>query len=54
MEKIWRLHKAASFKEVGKNLFIITFPTVVEKQRVMARQPWLFDNNLFVLQTLDG
>lgn len=36
MEKIWRLHKAATFKEAEKNLFTITFSTEAEKQRVLA------------------
>lgn len=54
MRRIWRLHKVVSFKEDGKNLFIVTFSTEAKKQRVMARRPWLFDNYLFVLQSLDG
>lgn len=54
MGKIWRLLKATSFKEVERNIFIITFFIEVEKQRVMTGRPWLFDNNLFVLKSLDG
>lgn len=54
MGKIWRLHKAASFKEAKKNLFIITFSTEAENQRVMVGRPWLFDNNLFILKSVDG
>lgn len=54
MEKIWRLSKYVVFKEVEKNLFIITFTTEAEKQRVLAGKHWLFDNFLFALQPLDG
>lgn len=44
----------ATFKEVGKNCLTITFTTDAEKQRVVEGKPWLFDNNLFALQALDG
>lgn len=54
MGKIWKLGKAATFKEVEKNLFIVTFSTEAEKERVSSGKPWLFDNNLFTLQPLDG
>lgn len=54
MGKIWRLNKPVSFTEVGKNIFIVTFATHVDKQWVMDGKPWLFDNNLFALQALDG
>lgn len=54
MGRIWRLHKVASFKEANKNLFIVTFSTETEKQRVMAGRLWLFDNNLFILWSLNG
>lgn len=39
MRKIWRLSKVASFKEVKRNLFIITFSTEAEKQKVVYGKP---------------
>lgn len=45
MGKIWKLTRSASFKEVEKNLFIITFATEAEKQMVFSGKPWLFDNS---------
>lgn len=54
MGKIWRIHIAAYFKEFKKNLFIVTFSTEVEKQCVLAGRPWLFNNNLIALKSLDG
>lgn len=54
MGKIWSLSKSTSFKEVEKNLFIITFSIEAEKQRVLLGKPWLFDNSLFALQPFDG
>lgn len=53
MEKIWKLSKPTSFKEVGKNIFIVTFAIEVDKQRVMYGKPWIFDNNHLALQNLD-
>lgn len=53
MGKIWRLSKLAVFIEVGKNMFIVTFATGIDKQRVVVGKLWLFDSNLFALQDLD-
>lgn len=38
MKKIWRLHKAASFKEAGRNLFIITFFNSARKTKSDGEQ----------------
>lgn len=54
MRKIWKVGKAATFKEVEKNLFIVTFSKKAEKQRIFSSKPWLFDNSIFSLQPLDG
>lgn len=54
MGKIWKLSNFAEFKKAGKNVFIITFSTEVDKHRVLVGKPWLFDNFLFALQLLDG
>lgn len=53
MEKIWKVGKAATIKEVEKNLFIITLSTEADKHRIFYGKPWLFDNSLFALQPLD-
>lgn len=44
----------AVFTEVEKNVFIVNFSTDADKQRVLDEKPWLFENNLFVLQALNG
>lgn len=54
MGKIWCLSKPAAFTKVGKNMFIVTFATETDKQRVVNDKPWLFDGHLFALQNLDG
>lgn len=33
--KIWRICKPIVFKEAGKNMFVVTFATEIDKQRVI-------------------
>lgn len=54
MSKVWRTSKPGILKEVGKNLFTITFVTEMDKQREMGGRPWLFNNHLLVLKDLNG
>lgn len=46
--------KMAIFTKVERNVFIVTFNTDADKQRVMGGWQWLFDKNLFVLKYLEG
>lgn len=46
MDKIWRLSASAIFREVGSDVFIISFATPASKNRVASERPWLFDNNI--------
>lgn len=54
MGKIWRLSSKVVFKEVGANVFIVSFVNLVDKNRVEQGRPWLFDNNIFVLEQFDS
>ncbi|KAF5470878.1 hypothetical protein F2P56_011366 [Juglans regia] len=54
MAKIWRISKRAIFQEVDKNVFVLTFATHADKQRILDGRPWLFDNVLFPLRPYDG
>ncbi|KAF5454944.1 hypothetical protein F2P56_024573 [Juglans regia] len=54
MAKVWRISKPASFREVRTNVFVITFATQADKERVWVGKPWLFDNCLMVLNMYDG
>lgn len=49
MAKIWKISKPASSQECGSNMVVIMFATHVDKEKVLAGRPWLFDNYLFVL-----
>lgn len=39
MRKIWKLHKLAIFKEVGKNTFATTFTNEADKLKVKDDKP---------------
>ncbi|XP_042969019.1 uncharacterized protein LOC122301691 [Carya illinoinensis] len=54
MGRVWRLSKPAIFTEVGRNVFVITFATHADKNRVESGRPWLFDGNIFVMNVFDG
>lgn len=54
MRNFWRLSEKASFAEARRNTFIVTFDTEVDKDRVMASKPLLFDSYLFALKELKG
>lgn len=54
MYKIWRLSSKVVFKEVGPNVFTISFATAADKSRVEKGRPWLFDKNIFFLLEFDG
>lgn len=44
----------AKFKEVGPNVFTISFAMSSDKHRVEDGRPWLFDNLIFVIEPFDG
>lgn len=54
MGKIWRISKKAVFQEVEKNIFVVTFATHADKDRILDEHLWLFDNMLFPLRPYDG
>ncbi|XP_035549240.1 uncharacterized protein LOC118349286 [Juglans regia] len=53
MAKIWKISKAAVFQEVGTNIFIITFHTIIDLEKVWEGRLWLFDNHLLALRVFD-
>ncbi|XP_042972906.1 uncharacterized protein LOC122304702 [Carya illinoinensis] len=54
MAKIWRISKRATFLEVEKNTFIITFETHADMYRILDGKPWTFDSALFLLSRYEG
>lgn len=43
MSRIWKINKPPSFKSIGRNMYIITFNTEVDKYNVLLGRAWLFD-----------
>lgn len=54
MAKFWKLNVKAIYREVGPNIFIISFENHANKQRVESGQPWLFDNHFFAIDKFDS
>ncbi|XP_042939395.1 uncharacterized protein LOC122274420 [Carya illinoinensis] len=54
LAKIWRLSKAVKLTEVCSNVFVLSFETIADKERVWSGRPWLFDNQLLVLKDFEG
>lgn len=54
MVKIWKVSRLAKFQDCGDNMFTVTFATHADRQKVMARRPWSFDNNLFALKVINA
>ncbi|KAF5454481.1 hypothetical protein F2P56_024141 [Juglans regia] len=54
MAKVWRLSKPATFAEMGRNIFVITFANHADKNRVESGRPWFFYGHMFVMKAFDG
>lgn len=54
MRKAWRVKKNFSAREWGKNLYLFRFGSKGEMDWVLKKQPWHFDNHLFVIAPLMG
>lgn len=54
MGKVWHLSSKATFREVGANVFIISFKMLADKHRVENGRPWLFNNCMFIIEAFDG
>lgn len=54
MNQIWSLSKGALFRAIENGLFVIQFATARDKAKVLAGRPWTFDQNLVMLNDIDG
>ncbi|XP_057800178.1 uncharacterized protein LOC131015769 [Salvia miltiorrhiza] len=53
MKKSWKTQKEFEVREWRKNLFLFTFESAADREWVLKRQPWHFDNHLFAIKGLD-
>jgi hypothetical protein len=54
LSRWWKIKGEPSFKVLGDNLFLIDFTYKEDKERVLARQSWVFENSLFLIEDFDG
>jgi hypothetical protein len=53
LSRWWKIREELSFKVLGDNLFLIDFTYKEDKERVLARQSWVFENSLFLIEDFD-
>lgn len=54
LNQIWSITKGALFRSIENGLFVVQFATAKDKSKVMAGRPWTFDNNLVLLEEIEG
>lgn len=54
MNQIWAISKDALFRSIEHGLFVVQFPTLRDKKKIMEGRPWTFDQNLVVLNEIEG
>ena len=54
MLRIWGAASGVVAQDMGRNLFLFQFQNDADFKRVLHGSPWLFDNNLLVLNVFDG
>lgn len=52
--KVQKPTQPFQIKDINSNTFILSFECLGNLQRIMLRQPWLFDSYLFSLKLFDG
>ncbi|XVE89051.1 hypothetical protein DITRI_Ditri19aG0118900 [Diplodiscus trichospermus] len=50
----WRIQASLSIPDIGHHCFIFFIEDEFEKDRVLLKQPWMFNKSLLVLQEYDG
>ena len=54
MNQIWALSKGALFRAIENDLFVVQFAHRRDKEKVLSGRPWTFDQNLVMLNDIDG
>lgn len=54
MNQIWSLSKGALFRAIENGLFVVQFANARDKAKVLSGRPWTFDQNLVMLNDIDG
>ncbi|KAL2920989.1 hypothetical protein RDABS01_012480 [Bienertia sinuspersici] len=51
---VWRLQNDMAVRMIESNLFIFKFASIADKERVVQRCPWFFDNQLLLMKEVKG
>ncbi|KAJ4842368.1 hypothetical protein Tsubulata_015725 [Turnera subulata] len=54
MSSLWAVKRGFQASELEKNLFMFRFRDERDKTRVLMGEPWHFDRNVLVLQSVEG
>lgn len=54
LNQIWTISKNALFRPIENGLFVVQFVNPRDKMKVMAGRPWTFDQNLVILNEIEG
>jgi hypothetical protein len=54
MRYAWSLAKEVSFKAIEDNLFVLQFSCLGDWNKVMEEGPWIFRENVVLLEEYDG
>lgn len=54
MNQVWAISKGALFRPIENDLFMVQFANLRDKNKVMAGRPWTFDQNLLLLNEIEG
>ncbi|XVF16940.1 hypothetical protein REPUB_Repub10bG0074200 [Reevesia pubescens] len=51
--KAWKLDQELYVREIGDRMYVFKFKDLLEKEKVVLRQPWSFNKALLVLREFD-
>lgn len=54
LNSIWRTNAPANFFAIGEGIFLVGFENSVDCNKVLAWQPWQFNNSLMVFKKAEG
>lgn len=54
MQRAWRLHREAQFRDLGGDLFFVHFGSEDDWKHARNNGPWQFDFNVLILKDYGG
>lgn len=54
LNQIWAISKGVLVRPIENGIFIVQFSMARDKSKVLDGRPWTFDNNLVLLDSIEG